>query len=79
MEVVAIALESPPADVRKLAAEKKRGRVVLATAALREALGGAPAVPTFLLVDSQGVVVRTFHGAPPDLHAQVEEALAGLR
>jgi hypothetical protein len=49
--------------------------VVVADHALRELLGGPPAVPTLILTDGNGRVMKTFYGAPPDLHQQVEIAL----
>jgi thiol-disulfide isomerase/thioredoxin len=78
--VVAVAVESKQEDVRRLVAKGEvRGRVVMATAALREALEGPPAIPTLLVADAKGRVVRTFYGAPPGLHEEVLAELARLR
>jgi hypothetical protein len=34
------------------------------------------AVPTLFLFGRDGRLVQTFYGAPPDLHEQIEKALA---
>ena len=79
VQVVAIAVESKREDVdRLLAKHASPGRVVMATPELLEAFGGIPAVPTMLLADAQGKVVKAFYGAPPDLHDQITRALDEL-
>ena len=78
--VVAIAIETPREDV--VAAVEKfgiPGRVVMASPELRKAFGGPPAIPTLLVADRNGSVVRAFHGAPPTLHADVEKELKRLQ
>lgn len=80
VEIVAIAIESPRADIE--AAAKKfqiPGRVVLGSTEAREAFGGPPAIPTLLLADASGKIVRIFYGAPPTLHADIERELQKLR
>lgn len=80
VEIVAVAIESPRADIE--AAVKKfqiPGRIVLGSNEVREAFGGPPAIPTLLLADGNGKIVRIFYGAPPTLHADLEKELAALR
>ena len=78
--VVAIAVESQRPEVERLVKEHGvPGRVVMATPETLAAFGGLPAIPTLLVADGAGRVVRAFYGAPPDLHQQVERELARLR
>jgi hypothetical protein len=57
---------------------KPPARVVMGNDAIRKAFDGPPAVPTLLLADKNGKVVKVFYGAPPDMHAQIERALLML-
>jgi thiol-disulfide isomerase/thioredoxin len=76
VSVVTVVVESKQEDIDKITSRLKlRAPVVVADHALRELLGGPPAVPTLILTDGKGRVVKTFYGAPPDLHQQVESAL----
>lgn len=79
VRIVAIAIESPREDVQR-AAEKLGipGRVVMGSNPVREAFGGPPAIPTLLIADASGAIVRIFYGAPPTLHADIERELAKL-
>jgi hypothetical protein len=45
---------------------------------VRDAFGGPPAIPTLLLADAGGEIVRIFYGAPPTLHADIEGELGKL-
>lgn len=78
--IVAIAIDSPRADVER-AVQKRAipGRVVMATPQDRKAFGGPPAIPTLILADGSGRIVRIFYGATPTLHAEVEKELAKLK
>jgi thiol-disulfide isomerase/thioredoxin len=79
VQVVAIAVESKREDVdRVLAKHRAPGRVVMATPELLDSFGGVPAVPTMLLADAQGRIVKAFYGAPPDLHHQITKELDAL-
>jgi hypothetical protein len=79
VQVVAIAVESKREDVdRVLVAHAPPGRVVMATPEMLESFGGVPAVPTMLLADSGGKIVKAFYGAPPDLHQQITRELDRL-
>lgn len=74
VNVVAIAVEAERPAVEKLASDLP-GRVVMGTPEMLEAFGGVQAVPTLLLADANGRIVRIFYGAPPDLHTQIEREL----
>ncbi|HVE70110.1 MAG TPA: redoxin family protein [Thermoanaerobaculia bacterium] len=78
--VVAIAIETPREDV--VAATQKfgvPGRVVMASPEVRQAFSGPPAIPTLIVADRNGAIVRAFYGAPPTLHADVEKELSKLK
>ncbi len=77
--VLALAVESPPAQVRATAAALDPGlQWAIADATAARAFGDITAVPTLFLFDRAGKTVRVLYGAPPDLHAQAESALAPL-
>jgi thiol-disulfide isomerase/thioredoxin len=77
--VIALAVKSDEADVRKLAAAMKLPLVwAMATPALVRSLGDVTAVPTILMFDRRGHAAAAFYGAPPDLHVQAEARLASL-
>ena len=79
VEIVAIAIESPLADVEKAARDLPiRGRVAMGGKEVRDAFDGPPAIPTLLIADRDGNITRAFHGAPPTLHAEVEKELAAV-
>ena len=78
--VVAVAVDSEPKDIKEIVQKiRPRAKVVIASPELRRAFNGPPAVPTLLIADAAGKIVKTFYGAPPDLHAQVARELAKLR
>jgi thiol-disulfide isomerase/thioredoxin len=75
--VVALALESDAAQVRKLAAELGLPfQVAMADSAVVGAFGGIGAVPTLFLFGPDGRGEAVFYGAPPTLHADAEARLA---
>ena len=77
--MLALAVESPEDEVRRLTAELGGDlRWAIADAAATRAFGEVSAVPTLLLFDRQGRTARVLYGAPPDLHAVAEEAVAAL-
>jgi thiol-disulfide isomerase/thioredoxin len=77
--VLALAVESEEADVRKLAGDLELPFVwAMGTPEVVRALGDVSAVPTLLLFDRQGRTAGTFYGAPPGLHAEAESKLAPL-
>jgi thiol-disulfide isomerase/thioredoxin len=81
LTVIAIAVDSKPADVNAMIAERKPSyTVVMATEPMLETFGGVAAVPKLFVFDKAGRRTQVFYGAPPDLHEHVEQALrkAGL-
>ena len=77
--IVALALESDEADVRKLAADLSLPlRWALSTPDLARAFGDISAVPTLFLFDGDGKTAGVFYGAPPSLHEEAEAKLRGL-
>jgi thiol-disulfide isomerase/thioredoxin len=77
--VLAVAIESEEADVRKLAAELgPLLRWALGSPELARAFGDVSAVPTLFVFDAQGRAVASYFGAPPDLHASAEGRLQAL-
>ena len=77
--IVALAVQSNEADVRRVARES--GLPLhwgIATPEVARAIGDVAAVPTLFLFDPQGKPVRTFYGAPPTLHAEAESAIGAL-
>jgi thiol-disulfide isomerase/thioredoxin len=79
LAVVAIAVESDAAKVRKLTGELNLPLTwVLGTPELVRSFGDVGAVPTLLLFDRTGRSAAAFYGAPPTLHAEAESKLAPL-
>jgi thiol-disulfide isomerase/thioredoxin len=80
LAVVGIAIESERKDIEAVLAKiQPPGRYVVGTQALRDTFDGPPAVPTLILADANGNVVRTFYGAQPGLHEEIRKELAKLR
>ncbi|HEX7420243.1 MAG TPA: TlpA disulfide reductase family protein [Thermoanaerobaculia bacterium] len=78
--VVAVAVDSEQKDIVEVIRKiQPNAKVVIASPELRKAFSGPPAVPTLLIADSKGRIVRTFYGAPPDLHDQIAKELAKLQ
>jgi len=79
LAVVAIAVESEEADVRKLVGELKLPFTwVMGKPETVRAFGDVSAVPTLLVFDREGRTAGAFYGAPPTLHAEAEAKLASL-
>ncbi|HYG65866.1 MAG TPA: TlpA disulfide reductase family protein, partial [Thermoanaerobaculia bacterium] len=79
LTVVAMAVESDEADVRKLAGELNLPLVwTMGTPEVVRAFGDVSAVPTLLVFDRDGRTAATFYGAPPSLHSEAEAKLASL-
>lgn len=79
VNVVAIAIESDRKHVDSVIAKlTPPARFVMGTESIRDAFDGPPAVPTMLLADADGKIVRTFYGAPKTLHADIESEIARL-
>jgi thiol-disulfide isomerase/thioredoxin len=77
--VVAAAVESDEADVRRMAARLALPlRVAVAPPDVARAFGDLSAVPTLFVFDRSGRRAAIFYGAPPTLHAEAEAALTSL-
>lgn len=77
--VVALAVQSEEADVRKLARDLNLPLTwAMGTPELVGAFGDVSAVPTLFLFDRDGRSAGAFYGAPPDLHDRAEAKLAAL-
>jgi thiol-disulfide isomerase/thioredoxin len=79
LAVLAIAIESDEADVRKLVGELSLPLVwAMGTPEQVRAFGDVSAVPTLLMFDQKGRAAATFFGAPPTLHTAAEAKLTSL-
>ena len=77
--VVAVAVESEEAGVRKLTRELNLPvRWVLGTPALARTFGDISAVPTLFVFDPSGKTAAAFYGAPPSLHGDAEAKISAL-
>lgn len=77
--VVAIAVESDEAAVRKLVGELALPvRFAMGQAQVARAFGDIGAVPTLFLFGPDGRTEQVFYGATPTLHAEAEARLARL-
>jgi thiol-disulfide isomerase/thioredoxin len=77
--VLAAAVDSDEADVRRLAKELALPlRWAMATPEMARAFGDVTAVPALFVFDRDGKTAASFYGAPPTLHADAEAKLAKL-
>ena len=81
--VLAMAVESDEADVRKMAADVGAPLTwAMGTPEVARAFGDVTTLPTLFVFDEQGRTAAVFYGAPPELHARAEakvESLLGRR
>jgi thiol-disulfide isomerase/thioredoxin len=74
--VLAIAVDSKPDDVRKMAGSfKPNYPIVMGTPEVIKAFGAVAAVPKLIIYDARGRRSTVLYGAPPDLHQQIEAAV----
>jgi thiol-disulfide isomerase/thioredoxin len=74
--IIAIAVDSKPKDVRKMAGSfKPNYPIVIGTPEVIKAFGAVAAVPKLLVYDGHGRRSSVLYGAPPDLHQQIEAAV----
>jgi len=77
--IVAIAVESEGASVKKVAADLGiRIAWAMGSPEIARAFGDLGGVPTLFLFDESGRRVETFYGAPPTLHASAEAKIQSL-
>jgi thiol-disulfide isomerase/thioredoxin len=79
LAVIAIAVDSPVADVQKMAGEIRPAyHVVQGTPEIIALFGEIAAVPKLFIFDRQNKRAHTFYGAPPDLHQKIDAAVGAL-
>ena len=79
LAVLALAVQSEEAAVRKVARELKLPLTwAMGTPERVGLFGDVSAVPTLFLFDRDGRSAGAFYGAPPDLHEKAEEKIAAL-
>ena len=79
LEIVALAVESDEAEVRKIAAGISPDLAWgMATPEIGRGFGDVTSVPTMFLFGPDGAAAATFYGAPPTLHADAEARIAAL-
>jgi thiol-disulfide isomerase/thioredoxin len=77
--VLALAIESDEADVRKLATDLKVPvHWAMRTPAVLRAFGDVSAVPTLFVFDQQGKAAGAFYGSTPKIHEEADALLATL-
>ena len=77
--IVAIAVESEGASVKKVAADLGIPIAwAMGSPEIARAFGDLGGVPTLFLFDESGRRVETFYGAPPTLHASAEAKIQSL-
>ena len=75
--VLALAVDSNPDDVQKLAASIAASyHVIFGTPELVKAFGATAAIPKLMIFGPSGQRAEVIYGAPPDLHQQIERAVA---
>jgi thiol-disulfide isomerase/thioredoxin len=76
LSVIALAVESPEAKVKEVAAKLGGGvQIAMATESAVRALGDLIVLPTVLVFDGRGRLAASFYGAPDGLHDQLETAI----
>jgi thiol-disulfide isomerase/thioredoxin len=79
LAVVALAIESEEAGVRKVAGEMKLPLTwAMGSPEVARAFGDVSAVPTLFLFDREGRTASVLYGAPPTLHAEAQASLDSL-
>ena len=79
LSVIAIAIDSPEADVHKVVADLKPAyHVLMGTTDVIAPFGAVAAVPKLFVFDRSGARAGVFYGAPPDQHARVQVLLDGI-
>ena len=79
LQIVAVAVESSPEEVRRVAEELELPfPVVLGTPALARSFGDLTAVPTMFIFGTGGSTARVIYGSPPGSHAEIEALIKRL-
>ena len=76
LEVIAVAVDSPEPEVRKMTGDLKATyHVVQGTPEIISRFGDVAAVPKLFVFGPDGTRIETFYGAPPDLHERIAAAV----
>jgi thiol-disulfide isomerase/thioredoxin len=79
IEILAVAVESEEADVRKLVGPMKLPyHVVSGDPQLATSFGDITSVPTMFIFDTGGKTASVIYGAPNDLHERVDRTINSL-
>lgn len=79
LAIVAIAVESPEDDVRKLTSSMNLPvQFALGSEAVIEQFGSLSSVPKMFVFDKTGKTAAVFYGAPADLHSKISRVLNDL-
>ena len=78
LAIVTLAVESPEAQVKKLAASGNSVTWAVSDEATARSFGDVVAVPTMYVFDKTGKTVKVFYGAPPDFHESAGAVIEGL-
>ena len=79
LSVVALAVDSPEAEVRRMIGELKPSYdVVIGTPEVLAPFGAVAAVPKMFVFNTAGARAHVFYGAPPDQHDKVEAVIRSL-
>lgn len=79
LAILALAVESPEAQIRSMAASlSPELRWAITDAATAGAFGDITSVPTLFLFDRSGKAGRVIYGAPPGLHDDVTKSLDAM-
>jgi cytochrome c biogenesis protein CcmG, thiol:disulfide interchange protein DsbE len=78
LAIVALAVESPEAQVKKLSASGGSVTWALTDEATARSFGDVVAVPTMYVFDKSGKTVKVFYGAPPSLHGEAQALIGKL-
>jgi thiol-disulfide isomerase/thioredoxin len=76
--VLAVAIESDEADVRRMAGTVGGLRFAMGTPELARAFGDVSAVPTLFVFDPKGATAAAYYGAPPTLHADADARIRAI-
>ena len=77
VNVLGIAVESEEASIRAIVKTMELGYpIAMGSSQVALQFGDIVAVPTLFVFDRNGKTTEVFYGAPPDLHARVEAAIA---
>jgi thiol-disulfide isomerase/thioredoxin len=78
LAIVALAIQSPEQQVRKVVGAGNSVRWAIGDEATARSFGDLVAVPTMFVFDKTGKTAKVFYGAPPDFHETAGTVIEGL-